>query len=298
MKKIFYLLTVIAAMFAITSCDKNGNSTTPTSPDDLKSGIEGTWVAVDTFFYNNSQWQQVTGRDIAMSDKETGYNAVYIFRQGKMSALAYNGILDGDDFLYIKEDDTSAPIGVAVDYWMEDGLFYTSLSPEGRSITYFDNKHMQIEGGYLLRKVDNLKQAPQENPLRNTYWTECDFDSNNSSIDVEGYSFTKFEEDGKHLFRSVVVKIDGVWYRGENEKMMYIYAPNNKEVYFLYETSKNMYRVSLDAVQMLQENESIYLVDAWEYKYGNEIRRKYIKIDGTLIESIIESATPIENINI
>lgn len=289
MKKIFYLLTVIAAMFAITSCDTKGNSTTPTSPDDPKSGIEGTWVAVDTFYYNNSQWQQVVGRDIAMSDKETGYNAVYIFRQGKMSALAYSGILDGDDFLYVKGDDTSAPVGVAVDYWMEDGVFYNSLMPEGCKITFLDNKHMQMEGGYLLRKVDNLKQAPSQNPLCNTYWVECDENGEFVSAIRENYYFPmRFEDDGKHVTDVVIQYTDGIFVLEEglsiHEGMVYIYAPNNNEIYLGTVNNLNgchFYTGSGFPLQILQENGETYLIDAWVYKYGGVIERRFKKIEVT-----------------
>lgn len=271
-------------MFAITSCDKNGNSTTPTSPDDLKSGIEGTWVAVDTFFYNNSQWQQVTGRDIAMSNKETEwYNAVYIFRQGKMSALAYSGILDGDDFLYYKGDDTSAPIGVAVDYWIEDGLFYNSLSPEGRSITYFDDKHMQIEGGYLLRKVDNLKQAPSQNPLCNTYWVACDENGEFvSEIGGNYYLPLRFEDDGKHVTIVAIQYTDGIFVLEEGQYiqagMGYIYAPNNNEIYLGTVNNLNVCHFGTP-YQIIQEDGETYLVDAFSYKYDKTIRGKHKKVE-------------------
>ena len=241
-------------MYAITSCDTKGNSTTPTSPDDdPKSGIEGNWVAIDTFVYNN--WRQEG--DIVMIDK-TGYNAVYIFRKGKMSAFSYKGMLDGDDYMYYID----ANIGVAVDYWLENGVLYNSLLPEGRSITYFDDKHMQIEGGFLLRKVDNIKQASKQSPFPDAYWAGCDNDGNLKVPENEGlYVVYRFEENYVVGMYETDLK-NGVFPLSESylyESRSYIYAPNNKEIYLGYSSTFTLSGNFSVPLQILQENGEMYL---------------------------------------
>ena len=279
-------------MFAFTACNSKGNSTTPTSPDEPKSGIEGTWVAIDTSYYNDSEWREIVGRDVALSDKEDGTTPVYIFRNGKMSALWYNGILDGDYFLYVKGDDTSAPDGVAVDYWMEDGVFYNSLMPEGCKITFLDNKHMQMEDGYLLRKVDKLQPAPSQNPMCNTSWAGCDYEDGSLSLPTDVYYFGEDNRLRVWFFDDENAYSNGEFTLNEAQNVensgMYIYAPNNNEIYigwhrqsiignFLY------FGGPVGALQMMQEGGETYLVYAVAYKYGGYIMRKYKKVNVTLV---------------
>jgi hypothetical protein len=236
MKKIFYLFTVIATMFAITSCDTKGNSITPTDP---KSGIEGTWVVVnERNYYDFNGAYFYDGNEEILYDG--GYATIYTFKNGKMSVLYYHGILDGNDFLYVKNDNSSAPSGIAIDYWMEDGLFYNMLLPAGCKLTFLDEKHLQMEGGYMLRKLDKVQLAPQENPMCDTYWAPCDEDGNlewKQKMEDAIISISKFRHDNSvRIFGQYPSNyINGVFVFNSIPTSYgmddYIYAPNDKTIY-------------------------------------------------------------------